>query len=80
MMCAMRRTFGPQRRRSGAISVSHFLISRIVIALIGFVGVAMFVDQHTLTIGGAMAFNPEVVWNKWDAVWYERIARVRLWL
>ena len=55
--------------------VSHFLISRIVIALIGFVGVAMFVDQHTLTIGGAIAFNPEVVWNKWDAVWYERIAR-----
>ena len=54
---------------------SHFLLSRAVIALIGFVGVGMFVDQHTLTIGGALAFNPEVVWNKWDAVWYERIAR-----
>lgn len=54
---------------------SHFLISRIVIALIGFVGVATFVDQHSLAIGGATAFNPEVVWNKWDALWYERIAR-----
>jgi hypothetical protein len=51
-----------------------FAGSRLVIAAIGFVGVAAFVDHRALVVVGAPALNPEVVWHKWDALWYERIA------
>ena len=46
----------------------------IAIGTIGFAGAMTLVDQHTGTTGSLSALNPEVVWQKWDAVWYERIA------
>jgi Gpi18-like mannosyltransferase len=49
--------------------------SRLVIVALGIIGVATLIDQHTATVAGAAAaFNLETVWNKWDAVWYQRIA------
>jgi hypothetical protein len=49
--------------------------SRAVILAIGLVGAALFVDQRTLEVAGPAALNPATVWQKWDAVWYERVAR-----
>ena len=49
--------------------------SRAVILAIGLVGAALFVNQRTLEVAGPTALNPEAVWQKWDAVWYERVAR-----
>ncbi|MEO7192827.1 MAG: hypothetical protein ABI051_17410 [Vicinamibacterales bacterium] len=46
----------------------------VVIGLLGVIGVTTFVDQHALTTGNISALNPAVVWHKWDALWYERIA------
>jgi Gpi18-like mannosyltransferase len=46
-----------------------------VILAIGVVGGALFVNQRTLEVAGPAALNPADVWQKWDAVWYERIAR-----
>lgn len=51
-----------------------FTGSRLVIAAIGLAGAATFVDQHTLAVAGRSALDPELVWHKWDARWYERIA------
>jgi hypothetical protein len=48
--------------------------SRLVIGAIGLVGAASFLDQHALAVAGASALDPGVVWHKWDAVWYERLA------
>jgi Gpi18-like mannosyltransferase len=50
------------------------IASRLVIVAIGFVGVATFVDHHSLVIEGPAALSPQAVWHKWDALWYERIA------
>jgi len=54
--------------------VAAFAASRLVIALLGVVGVAAFVDRQSLVVVGAAGLNPEVTWHKWDALWYERIA------
>ncbi|MEO8070392.1 MAG: hypothetical protein ABI652_03250 [Acidobacteriota bacterium] len=61
-------------RRIVLSSVVWLAGSRLLIALIGLVGVATFVDQHTLAIGGPLALDLEAVWRKWDVLWYERIA------
>jgi hypothetical protein len=53
---------------------ASFTASRLIIALLGVVGVAAFVDRQTLTVVGAAGLNPEATWHKWDALWYERIA------
>ena len=50
-------------------------LTRLVVLAIGFVGVATFVDFHTLKVEGSSALSIEATWQKWDAVWYERIAR-----
>lgn len=56
--------------------VAWFVASRLVIAAIGVVGVATFFDQRTgIVTDNVSALNPETVWHKWDALWYERIAR-----
>ena len=49
--------------------------SRAVILVIGLVGAALFLNQRTLEVAGPAALNPAAVWQKWDAVWYERVAR-----
>lgn len=49
-------------------------LTRLVILALGFVGVATFVDHHSLVIEGPAALSPVTVWHKWDALWYERIA------
>ena len=49
--------------------------SRAAILAIGLVGAALFVNQRTLEVAGPAALNPAAVWQKWDAVWYERVAR-----
>jgi hypothetical protein len=54
---------------------SWFLVTRLIIALIGVVGVATFVNQHTGLVGDASALHPQIVWHKWDSLWYERIAQ-----
>lgn len=51
-----------------------FGLSRLAILAVGFYGMAMFVDQHSLTVGGALALSPEATWHKWDVIWYEQIA------
>jgi Gpi18-like mannosyltransferase len=51
------------------------LASRAAILAIGIVGAALFVNQQTLEVAGPQALDPATVWQKWDAVWYERIAR-----
>ena len=49
--------------------------SRAVILAIGLVGAALFLNQRTLDVAGPAALDPAAVWQKWDAVWYERVAR-----
>ncbi len=61
-------------RRPALALVGAFAGTRLVIALIGLTGVAAFVDQRALVVLGAPALDPEVVWHRWDALWYERIA------
>ena len=57
-----------------------FVGSRLVIAVLGTTGLATFATLAKDGSGtGAVqlsraALNPENVWQKWDAVWYERIA------
>jgi hypothetical protein len=51
-----------------------FACSRLIIAVIGFIGVATFLDQRSLEVGGPLAFHVGEVWRKWDVLWYERIA------
>jgi Gpi18-like mannosyltransferase len=48
--------------------------SRLVIAAIGVIGVTTFLDQHTLTTGGSIGLHADLVWRKWDVLWYERVA------
>ena len=58
------------------LTTARWLVaSRLAICLIGLVGAALFADQKTLQIAGPAALNPETVWHKWDALWYERVAR-----
>jgi Gpi18-like mannosyltransferase len=54
--------------------VGWFTASRLIIAAIGLIGVATFVDQRSLEIGGPVALHLDAVWHKWDVVWYERVA------
>jgi Gpi18-like mannosyltransferase len=61
--------------RSWATTALWLAASRAVILALGVVGAALFVNQRTLEVAGPAALNPAVVWQKWDAVWYERIAR-----
>ena len=61
-------------RRPGLALAAAFAGSRLIIALIGVVAVATFVDQRTLVVAGAAALDPAVVWHRWDALWYERLA------
>ena len=61
--------------RPWTTAVLWLAASRAVILVIGLVGAALFVNQRTLEIAGPAALNPEAVWQKWDAVWYERVAR-----
>jgi hypothetical protein len=49
--------------------------SRVAILVVGVMGAALFVDQRTLQVAGPAALDTAAVWQKWDAVWYERIAR-----
>ena len=48
--------------------------AQLVIGVLGIIGVATFVDARTLSVGDISALHPAVVWHKWDALWYERIA------
>ncbi len=65
----------PLSNRQIWLSAAGWLVvSRLVVLGLGFIGVATFVDQHTLTVGGAAALDPVTVWHKWDVLWYERIA------
>lgn len=50
------------------------MLTRLPILAIGFIGVALFVNHHSLTIEGPIALDPAAVWHKWDSIWYERIA------
>ncbi len=61
-------------RRPLLALVTAFAGTRLIIALVGVAGVATFVDQRTLLVAGAAALDPAVVWLKWDALWYERLA------
>jgi hypothetical protein len=61
-------------RRPWLALAASFAGSRLVIALIGIVGVATFVDQRSLAVVGPAALDPAVVWHRWDALWYERLA------
>jgi hypothetical protein len=65
---------GAWTRRPWLTLLGAFTVSRLVIAAVGVVGVATFVDQHALVVVGAPALSPEAVWHKWDARWYERLA------
>ncbi len=53
-----------------------FAASRLIILAIGVIGAATFVNVRTgQAQNSTAALNPEVVWQKWDATWYEEIAR-----
>ena len=68
-----------------------FIASRLVILALGVVGVGSFANlrvvaelesgttpastQRAVT-DSAAALNPEHVWHKWDALWYERVAEL----
>jgi len=54
-----------------------FAATRLIIFAIGVIGAANFVDLRTeKVLNSTAALNPEVVWQKWDAVWYEEISRL----
>ena len=55
-------------------SLTLFGVSRAIIVVIGIIGVATFVDEHSLEVGGPLALHFQTVWHKWDVEWYERIA------
>jgi Gpi18-like mannosyltransferase len=69
----------PLRSRWSTIA-AWFVGSRLVIAALGTTGVATFATLAPDGSGAGMvqhsraALNPENVWQKWDAVWYERLA------
>ena len=52
-----------------------FVASRLVIAALGAIGVAMIANHDTgKVVDGVSALNPQTAWNKWDVLWYERVA------
>ena len=52
-----------------------FVATRLIIFAIGVVGAGSFVNQRTQTVlDNTSALNPENVWHKWDAIWYEEVA------
>ena len=56
-------------------AVRWFVASRLVIVFLGALGVAFLTDQHAGSVGGiGTALDLKATWNKWDAVWYERVA------
>ena len=61
--------------RPWATTALWLAASRAVILAIGVTGAVLFVNQRTLDVAGPAALDPAVVWQKWDAVWYERVAR-----
>jgi hypothetical protein len=61
-------------RASWRAVLPWFTASRVLIVAIGIIGVATFIDQRSLTVGGSTALSLEATWRKWDVVWYERIA------
>jgi hypothetical protein len=61
-------------RQAWRTTLTWFVASRAVIAVLGAVGVATFLDQRTLSVGGPIALHAADVWRKWDVLWYERIA------
>jgi len=46
----------------------------LIIGTVGLVGVMAVPDQQTGAVSTLAALNPEVVWHKWDTLWYERVA------
>jgi Gpi18-like mannosyltransferase len=49
--------------------------SRLIIAALGVIGAATFLNHHTVDVADrASALSLQSVWQKWDALWYERIA------
>jgi len=67
----------PVRSRLLTIA-AWFAASRLIIGALGVVGVATFAtitDQGAAVHTSTAALDPANVWNKWDAVWYEQIAR-----
>jgi Gpi18-like mannosyltransferase len=74
----------PGRSRA-SIVLRWFVASRLVIAALGVIGVATFANvkfadgvrdaQHaSAVVDNVTALNPQTVWHKWDAPFYERIA------
>jgi len=61
-------------RQSWLRVLPWFVGTRLIIVLLGVIGVATFVDQRSLEVGGPLALHLPAVWNKWDVQWYERIA------
>jgi len=53
---------------------SIFLISRIVILILGFVGASSFINSITLTKPSDNILPLEKIWYQWDVKWYEKIA------
>ena len=56
-----------------------FLASRLVIAALGVIGVAAFATigpdgRSGSVLDTTAALNPETVWHKWDAIWYQQIS------
>jgi hypothetical protein len=60
--------------RAWLTALGWLTASRLVVLAIGFVGVATFVNHHTLVVEGPVALDTQAVWHKWDARWYERVA------
>lgn len=62
-------------RRVWIDTVAWVAVSRLIIFVIGVVGIASFANQETgLVTSGLAALNPVNAWHKWDSLWYERIA------
>jgi hypothetical protein len=58
-----------------AIVLRWFIASRLIIAALGVVGVGTFIDQRAgHVVDNASALNPSTAWNKWDVLWYQRVA------
>jgi Gpi18-like mannosyltransferase len=74
-MIALRADRSPSARMPAfAVIAASFVASRLIIYAVGVIGAVGFVDHHTLTTQSLEALNPQSVWHKWDALWYERIA------
>jgi len=48
--------------------------SRLIIVIIGVIGVVTFLNQRTLDVGGSLGLSLKATWLKWDVEYYERIA------